>query len=150
MSRMLIRGLRHWHRDEDGQALVLAALFLVGLVAVAGLVADGGQALAERRDLQNVADAAAAAGAMQLDAAAYRASGGHVVALDEGAARTAAIATLLGEDGTRYDVEATTAQVTVVVARRTPTRFLRLVGIDGVEVSARAVGEPRTGRQGGP
>ncbi len=143
-------GLRRWHRDEAGQALVLAALFLLGLVAVAGLVADGGLLLVQRRELQNLADAAAAAGAMRVDEATYRASGGSRLVLDEGAARATAIAYLLEEDGMRYDVDATAARVTVAVSRHAPTRFLRVVGIDGVEVSARAVAEPRTGRQGGP
>ena len=74
---------------ESGSASVLAALFLLGLVSVAGLVADGGRVLAERRSLQNLADAAAAAGAMQLDASRYRASGG-AVSLDAPRARRAA------------------------------------------------------------
>ena len=58
---------RRFHEDERGAAMVLVALWLVALVSVAGLVVDGGMLLAQRRALQNVADAAAAAGAMQLD-----------------------------------------------------------------------------------
>ena len=77
--------------------MVLVAIFLFALVAVAGLVADGGLVFAQRRDLQNVADAAAAAGAMQLDERAYRASSGGTVALDASAAQAAATAYLARE-----------------------------------------------------
>ena len=81
----LVRRLRD---DESGQIIVLVAILMVGLVAVVGLVTDGGLVFSQRRDLQNVADAAALAGAMQIDQDAYRASG--AVALDEPAARQAA------------------------------------------------------------
>ena len=77
-------------RDERGQAMVLVALFLPALIAVAGLVTDGGMVFAERRALQNMADAAAAAGAMQINEYTYRASNGWNVVLDPAAARAAA------------------------------------------------------------
>lgn len=145
-----MRILRAFHDDEGGQALILVALFLVGLIAVAGLVADGGLVLAQRRDLQNVADAAAAAGAMQIDEAAYRASGGALIVLDPDAAQQAAIGYLVRENGTEYAVETTDESVAVAVTRIAPTAFLRVLGIDGVEVGARAVAEPRIGIAGGP
>ena len=50
-------------RGEHGQALVLFTLVLVGVIAMAGLVLDGGGTYAQRRTMQNVADAAAMAGA---------------------------------------------------------------------------------------
>ena len=66
-------------RREDGQALVMVAVMMVGLVSVVGLVSDGGLVFAQRRDLQNAADAAAAAAAMQIDEEAYRATGDVVL-----------------------------------------------------------------------
>jgi len=51
------------HRREDGQILVVFAGALVAIVAVAGLVLDGGRAFALRRGAQNAADLAAVAGA---------------------------------------------------------------------------------------
>jgi len=50
-------------RRERGQVLVVFALALVVIVAMVGLVLDGGSTYAQRRDMQNVADAAAMAGA---------------------------------------------------------------------------------------
>lgn len=129
--------------------LPLAAIFLVGLVAVAGLVADGGYVLVQRRDLQNAADAAAAAGAMQVDEAAYRASGGEMVFLDASAAEEAAILALISEHGTDYAVYADGSRVEVEVSREATTAFLRVLGVEHVPMSAHSVAEPRFG-VGGP
>lgn len=142
--------LRRFNRDEDGQVLVLVAVFMMGLIVVAGLVADGGLMLAQRRDLQNIADGAAAAGAMRLDETAYRTSGGSVVVLDTTAASQTAIEYLMGEDGVQYAVDASPSGVEVDVARSAHTAFLRLLGIDGLDIRARAAAEPRSGIAGGP
>lgn len=49
---------------ERGQALVIFVLALVAIIAVTGLVLDGGSAFAQRRDQQNAADLAAMAAAI--------------------------------------------------------------------------------------
>jgi uncharacterized membrane protein len=133
------RGLHH----DEGQVLVMVALMMVGVVSVVGLVSDGGLVFAQRRDLQNVADAAAAAGAMQIDEAAYRSTG--EVVLDEQLARDAAVLYLDAEDGLDYVVNVLPDRVEVAVSRQATTGFLRVIGIDGVEVSASASAEPRYG-----
>nr|WP_249420008.1 pilus assembly protein TadG-related protein [Rhabdothermincola salaria] len=51
------------HRDDRGVAAVLVAGFALALVLVAALAIDGGQAYANRRQMQNASDAAAMAGA---------------------------------------------------------------------------------------
>jgi Flp pilus assembly protein TadG len=51
--------------DERGQIIVLFALALVALIAMVGLVLDGGSAFAQRRSEQNAADLAAMAAANQ-------------------------------------------------------------------------------------
>jgi Putative Flp pilus-assembly TadE/G-like len=51
---------------QDGQILVLFTLALVAIVAMVGLVLDGGSAYAQRRGQQNAADLAALAGADAL------------------------------------------------------------------------------------
>ena len=137
--------VRRLHGDERGAAMVLVALWLVALVTVAGLVADGGVLLAERRALQNAADAAASAGAMQLDESRYRASGGAEVVLDRAAAHAAASGYLAAAGGLTYTVTAGEARVAVDVERRAPTAFLRVIGIDHVSIRARASAEPRHG-----
>jgi hypothetical protein len=49
-------------RREGGQMIVIFALCLVVVVAMTGLVLDGGDTFLQRRDLQNTADTAAMAG----------------------------------------------------------------------------------------
>ncbi len=129
--------------DDEGQVLVMVALMMVGVVSVVGLVSDGGLVFAQRRDLQNVADAAAAAGAMQIDEAVYRSTG--EVVLDEQLARDAAVLYLDAEDGLDYVVNVLPDRVEVAVSRQATTGFLRVIGIDGIEVSASASAEPRYG-----
>ena len=54
-------------RGERGATLVFFAAIVTGLLAISGLVVDGGFLYAERRQQQNAADAAAMAGARALD-----------------------------------------------------------------------------------
>jgi len=49
------------HREERGQLLALFAICLVAVVGMVGLILDGGGTFVQRRDQQNVADAAAMA-----------------------------------------------------------------------------------------
>lgn len=134
--------VRRLHGD-DGQVLVMVALMMVGVVSVVGLVSDGGLVFAQRRDLQNVADAAAAAGATQIDEAVYRSTG--EVVLDEQLARDAAALYLDAEGALDYVVSVLSDRVEVSVSRQATTGFLRVVGIDGIEVTASASAEPRYG-----
>jgi hypothetical protein len=53
-------------RSERGQMLVIVAVGLTALVAMAGLVIDGGMALTNRRQTQNAADSASLAGTRVL------------------------------------------------------------------------------------
>jgi Flp pilus assembly protein TadG len=50
-------------RREDGQMLVIFAICLVAIIGMTGLVIDGGMTFVQQREQQNVADAAALAGA---------------------------------------------------------------------------------------
>lgn len=140
------RFARRLDGGDEGQVLVMAALMMVGLVAVVGLVSDGGLVFSQRRDLQNVADAAAAAGAMQIDEAVYRADGR--VVLEEAAARETAAAYLDAEEGITYSVSVLPDRVEVAVSRQASTGFLRVIGINSVDVNASASGEPRYGVDG--
>lgn len=139
--------IRLMHR-ENGQAIVLVALFMLGLVALAGLVADGGLVFAQRRDLQNLADSAAAAAAMEIDIAAYRASGGSSVVLEQRSGRLAALQHLTSAHGLSYAVAVQPRRAEVHVSRNASTGFLRLLGIQGVPIEASAQAEPRYGVAG--
>lgn len=62
---MLQRSARRTSASE-GQILVLFALGLIAMVAMVGLVLDGGSSFAQRRSQQNASDMAAMAGANQF------------------------------------------------------------------------------------
>lgn len=53
-------------RDERGQVLVIVAMGLIVMIAMVGLIVDGGIAWGRQRDTQNGSDASAEAGAVVL------------------------------------------------------------------------------------
>ncbi len=57
---------RRGHGGARGQVIVIFAVALVALLAMTGLIIDGGHAWAQQRHVQNAADAAARAGALVL------------------------------------------------------------------------------------
>jgi len=138
-----------FRRAESGQALVWVAVMLPLFLSVIGLSIDAGTVFDARRELQNVADSAARAGAMQIDQNTYRASSGATVVLDPSAAHTAA-AQYVQSQGAGFSVAIDVApqRVVVQVSRSVPTSFLRLVGVGTVRISATAPAAPRFGIQG--
>lgn len=141
----------HWLASEDlGQAIVWVAVMLPLFLSVIGLTIDGGFVFSARRALQNVADSAARAGAMQVDERAYRESSGQRVVLDVEAAREVAAAYVATQrGGLTAGVQAEPQRVVVQVAREVPTSFLRLVGIQSAHVTATASAEVRYGIERG-
>ncbi|PLR22953.1 hypothetical protein SGCZBJ_16490 [Caulobacter zeae] len=61
------RLLRRFVQDRSGTVATLTGVALIGLVAIGGLAFDVSRALALRAELENAVDAAALAGASQLD-----------------------------------------------------------------------------------
>ena len=72
---------------DSGQASVVLVGALVICLGFTGLAVDGARLFTARRDLQNVADSAALAGASAIDVGHFRATGGSEVRLDPIAAR---------------------------------------------------------------
>lgn len=131
---------------EQGTVTAFVASFTIALLAVAGLVIDGGLTLATQRRAFNEANAAARAGAQAVDEASLRTAGR--LRLDPGQARRRALehlsATgLTGSADVRGDV------VTVRVTTTQRLTVLSLVGVGPLTVhadgSARAVQGVETG-----
>ncbi len=142
--------LAQFGREDAGQAIVWVALMLPFFLAVVGVSLDGGLVFGARRELQNVADAAARAGAMQIDERVYRDSFGQQVVLDPDVAYSAAADYLALQPGRLTgSLHAGRQAVEVDVARDVPTGFLRLVGIETARVSATAIAEVRHGIERG-
>jgi Flp pilus assembly protein TadG len=131
-------------RQESGAVVPLTAVMLLGLLAVAALVIDGGVLFAERRDLQGLADGAARAGAMAVDEELLRETG--AVRLDPADARMAA-GRYLAAGGFEGDVriDAETLSVTVDLVESRPTLMMALLGVRAVGVTAHAIARPRVG-----
>lgn len=136
-------------RLERGYAMVWTAAMLPFLLIVVGLTVDGGVMFDGQRDLQNIADAAARAGAMQIDQNVYRQTNGASVVLDQNAARDAAAQSVAGEGGVQGTITADSQRVTVKVERDVPTSFMQIAGIKTVHLTAIAPAEVRYGIERG-
>jgi uncharacterized membrane protein len=126
------------HRRERGQASILIIGGLIcGLLAL-GMAFDGTRLLVARRDVSNIADAAALAGAGAVDQEAFRNSNGSVVQLDHDAAVKAAQSV---DDHAVITVDARPDRVVVHVRRPVSLLVLRFLGLQ--HVGATAVGTPK-------
>ena len=135
-------------RDERGQAsALLVGVLLIGLVVV-GIAVDGARLFTARRDLQNVADSAALAGASAIDEREFRSSAGMQVRVDRDAARQAVDEVLRASPlpaSTHVDVDVTADRVMVRITRPVSMRFLGLAGLGPQEIGAHASAAPQTG-----
>ena len=127
---------RHRRRAQRGQIVVLFALALIPMLAMVGLVLDGGSTYAQRRDQQNVADVAALAGAN--DYLLFRNIAGAT-----GRARAIASANgyTHGVDGVQVAVDVSVgagATVTVDVMKPHRNSFAGVVGMASWNVSTTA------------
>lgn len=138
---------------ERGQALPIVALMMPVLLAVVGLALDGGVVFDARRELQNVADTAAHAGATEIDAEHFQRTGG-ALALDAHGAVGIAVEYVADYNALhRPDQQATIDDAFVVgpdrlvvrVSRVARTAFLRIVGVTAVRITAEASGTVRAG-----
>jgi uncharacterized membrane protein len=131
-------------RSESGAVAPLVAVMLLGLLAVAALVVDGGVLFAARRDLQGLADGAARAGAMAVDVETLRET--EEVRLNPQEAEAAVSAYLQAAGfGGDSSVSADILSVTVHLSDVRSTVMMGLLGVDSVKVKARSVARPRTG-----
>ncbi len=131
----------------DGQVMLLVLGICLVCFAVAGLAIDGARLWLMRRSFQSAVDAAALAGAGEVDLDRLYASGG-VPVLDPHAARLRAVAVLRERGlGERVEVVAVSDAVRASVRGHLDASFLALVGIDRLPVAAEATAEPVAGER---
>lgn len=126
------------HRRQSGQSLVLIALLLPALLAVLALAIDGGYAYAQRRQMQNAADAAAVAGArayaLQND---VNAAVSHFTSTNNASSFSWSQSSETRTDSlTGLSINLTNIEVTANVTYN--TFFARIVGINQMTASATA------------
>jgi Flp pilus assembly protein TadG len=155
-----LRRRRHSRGRGEGQVLVLFALALVTMLAMAGLLVDGGRAWSDHRIAQNAADTAAlaAARAISVGDGTYAARGRDVAQVNGFATD---LLTCAGTTQTDMGVEVRYPPVTgphagdssyvaVVVTRRMPTTFSAVIGQGCWLISARAVAQTTPASPTGP
>lgn len=138
-------GLDQHPQRERGQVLVIFAIALVAIVAMTGLVLDGGSTFVQRRDEQNVADGAAMAGA-------YDYTWNHSVSSAVAAAQATAAANGYtdGQNGVSVAVSVNAGgsgevDILVNVTKPHANNFSGIVGLSSWNVSTTA-----TAISGGP
>lgn|GEM_PF-917024 len=130
-SRILAAGCTS---DDDGSLAPFVVLLLVALMALLGLVVDGGAALTAHQSAVVEAEQAARSGAGAISVDALRSG---YVQLDPGSAVAAAerFAAAAGHPGT---ATVSGGVVTVRVNYSLPTTVLGIIGIRTIAVSAEA------------
>lgn len=147
--------------EDRGATLIFVAVSLVALMALAGLIVDGGNAYSQRRQMQNAADTAATAGANALQRHRQGESGATADTILT-AARSAAGANgaktdasftceliRLNTSGTEIGTAACPTSAAAVVPADAfgvrvstesdhDTSFIKVVGVDGFSAAASA------------
>ena len=120
-------------RDDRGSITLFAVVLALGLLAMTGLVVDGGAKLTAQRRANNLAEQAARAGAEVVDVAALRAGSGAKI--NPRAASEAARAYLAAAGQPTGQVVVRGDSIEVTVTRQQPTAILGLVGIHQLAVT---------------
>jgi hypothetical protein len=139
------RWLRARLGNEDGTVTAFVVVFTVALILMAGLVLDGGLALAAKVQAIDDAQAAARAGAQAIDLPTYRATG--QITLNPAQATTDAD-NYLAAAGHTGTVAVNGDQVTVTVTITQRTQILDIAGIDHLTVTG--TGTATAEQNGGP
>jgi hypothetical protein len=150
------------HKKERGQAIILVAFGLIGLVAMVGLVIDTGIMFIEYGKLKRGVDAAAIAAAQQyrsvsggstLDAIALVDAAKNYLQLNQSDVADADIVVHSCEDAVVADrpaqcnpdpignPKANRKLVTVAASKYVTFGFLRVIGINGTTISTNSTGE---------
>jgi Flp pilus assembly protein TadG len=133
-DRTLSKDVAGSRRDDEGAIVAFVVLIMVALVALLGLVVDGGTALTAQQAAQVEAEQAARAGAGALSVDALRAG---LIQID-GPAAVVAADSFMSAAGHPGSASVAGGVVTVHIAYQVPTAILGIIGIDRINVSAAA------------
>ncbi|MFZ3555834.1 pilus assembly protein TadG-related protein [Streptomyces sp. BH055] len=120
---------------DRGQVTAFVAGVLLGLWLFAGIVVDGGLALAAKAQALDIAQEAARTGAQQLDVAGLR--GANTIRLRQQAAAATARTYVTGK-GASGTVTVKGADVTVHVTQHQRAQILQLIGVRTLTLTANA------------
>jgi hypothetical protein len=131
--------------DRGAITLMLPVLF-VALVAMAGIVIDGGAKLRQAENAAAIAQEAARAGAGMVSRSAAYSTGRFTVSQQQALAAASAYLTRAGYHGTVTTAGAQGIRVTVTITR--PTILLPIIGIDSMTSTGSATAVLVTGITG--
>lgn len=144
-GRRARRSLRDGDRDQGTITLMLLVMF-VALLALAGVVIDGGAKLDQAENANAAAEEAARAGAGMVDQARALATGSFAVDQAEAVAAARQYLARAGYRGTAAPAGRDAIRVTVTVTA--PTRVLSIIGIDSMTSTGSATASLVTGVTG--
>ncbi|TWH79080.1 Tad domain-containing protein [Sedimentibacter saalensis] len=121
-------------KHEGGQVLVLAALLMTVLIGIAALAVDIGMVAVTKSKLQNDADAAALAGAMEI-------SSGKTKAEEAAKLYAKANDSKLEDSNIKAKADTGARTIEVVCTKKVSYTFAKVLGFSNTEVSAIAVAE---------
>lgn len=147
MSTALSRrpALRRLREDQSGRVTAFVVIIVTAVLLFAGLVLDGGLALAAKVRALGEAQEAARAGAQEIDLTAYRANGALRLEPQQASAAARNYLAAAGHTGT-VSVAGNTVNVTVTVSQS--TQLLPLIGIGSITVTATGQAQPQRGISG--
>jgi hypothetical protein len=141
----LRRHARRLHKDESGRVTAFVVIIVTSVLLFAGLVLDGGLALAAKVRALGEAQEAARAGAQEIDLAAYRANGTLRLEPQQASAAARNYLAAAGHTGT-VSIAGNTVHVTVTISQS--TQLLPLIGIGSITVTAAGQAQPQRGISG--
>jgi Putative Flp pilus-assembly TadE/G-like len=136
---------RRLREDQDGRVTAFVVIITLAALLFAGLVLDGGLALAAKVRAMGEAQEAARAGAQEIDLAAYRADGTLRLVPQQASAAAHSYLAAAGHTGT-VSVAGNTVNVTVSINQ--PTQLLGLVSIGSITVTGTGQAQPQRGISG--
>lgn len=142
---LLRNGPRRLRGDEDGRVTAFVVIMALAALLFAGLVLDGGLALAAKVRAIGEAQEAARAGAQEIDLAAYRADGTLRLVPQQASSAAQNYLAAAGHSGT-VSVAGNTVTVTVSISQ--PTQLLGLVNIGSINVTGTGQAQPQRGISG--
>ncbi|GLZ30872.1 hypothetical protein Lesp02_30610 [Lentzea sp. NBRC 105346] len=136
---------RQLRKDEDGRVTAFVVIIALAALLFAGLVLDGGLALAAKVRAMGEAQEAARAGAQEIDLTAYRADGTLRLVPHQASAAAHSYLAAAGHTGS---VSVTGNTVNVTVSINQPTQLLGLAGVGSIRVTGAGQAQPQRGISG--
>lgn len=145
LAEPLHQRTRELREDQDGRVTAFVVIVAITMLLLAGLVLDGGLALAAKVRAIGEAQEAARAGAQAIDLTAYRADGTLRLVPQQANIAAHNYLAAAGHTGT-VSIAGNTVNVTVSITQ--PTQLLGLAGISSITVTGTGQAQPQRGISG--